>query len=146
MTNANIHADLADAMKELHFVVNAHAKSFNLAEANAGENDPHEQLPSSEALGLDDVYTFKYTYPLTKPALFEHKLTPEMSLLSILELGRQDYEKIYASEEDPGHIPGMLNRRRSAGPYGIWGHDFEDLYFEGIVFAYGNNISFEMGS
>jgi hypothetical protein len=38
------------------------------------------------------------------------------------------YEAIYSEEgEDPGHVEGMLNRAKSDGKYGIWGHDLGDL-------------------
>ena len=102
-------------------------------------------------LGLSGEYTFSYSYPLSKIAEFQHALTPEMTGEDVLVLARKDYERIYREEEDvagdPGHIPGMLNRNTSSGPYGIWGHDFSDLYFEGInLIDESKMISFYMGS
>lgn len=102
-------------------------------------------MPSDEPLSLVGTFKFKYTYPLTNEAIFEHELEPTMSALDILVQARKDYEAIYAAEEDPGHILGMLNRQKSKGPYGIWGHDFSDLYFEGITIN-GKTIKFSMGS
>lgn len=122
--------------------VNVHAESFDPLDNDRSEYDT---IPSADALGLSGTFTFKYSYPLSTPAKFDHELTSEMSALDVLVLARKDYEAIYAAEEDPGHIPGMLNRKRSQGPYGIWGHDFGDLYFEGINIR-GNNVSFAMGS
>lgn len=103
------------------------------------------------ALNLSGEYTFCYTYPLSTAAFFKRELTPNMTGEDILVIARMDYETIYKTEiqatSNPGHIPGTLNRKTTAGPFGIWGHDFSDLYFEGI----GINIStkavvFNMGS
>jgi hypothetical protein len=123
---------------------NIHASSF----VKGGERDEFDDVVKlQDALGLDGVFTFTYTYPLSNPAKFEHVLTPGMNGEDILALGRDDYEKIYAAEEDPGHIPGMLNRAQSEGPYGIWGHDFSDLYFEGIdIDTEKKTLKFSMGS
>lgn len=50
------------------------------------------------------------------------------------------YVKIYESENDPGHIPGMLNRAESVGDYGIWGHDMSDLILNAVYLPEGKNI------
>lgn len=49
---------------------------------------------------------------------------------------QESYRHIYAAEEDtqsrdPGRVPGLLNRERSDGAYGIWGDDLGDLMLEG---------------
>ena len=120
---------------------NIHAQSF----VPGMETEEHDTLPSASPLGLSGMFTFSYTYPLSRKATFEHLLTQSHSAQDILEFARQDYEAIYAAEDNPGEIPGMLNRARSEGPYGIWGHHFSDLYFEGININ-GQAIDFEMGS
>lgn len=127
---------------------NIHAASFV-------KGDEHEEYDNTEALlpavGISGEFTFVYDYPLSRVANFKHKLTPEMTGEDILMLARLDYEKIYKDEEEavgnPGNIPGMLNRATSKGPYGIWGHDFSDLFFEGIdIDTTQMRIEFSMGS
>lgn len=44
------------------------------------------------------------------------------------------YDEVYAEEErtssiTPGYIPGMLNRNRTDGKYGVYGHVLSDLYW-----------------
>jgi hypothetical protein len=102
-------------------------------------------------IGLTGEYVFEYTYPLTNPAKFAHILQPSMTGEDILAFARSDYERIYSVEEtiagNPGHIPGMLNRETSCGPYGVWGHDFSDLFFESIeIDDEAKTIELGMGS
>ena len=105
-------------------------------------------LPKKGALGLEaGDYRFVYTYPLSKPAEFVHRLSGKTSARSILTQAARDYRKIYAAENDPGYIPGMMNRSQSDGPYGIWGHYLRDLYFEGIeISTKRKTVKFSMGS
>lgn len=126
---------------------NVHASSFV-----KGETDEYGDVKNlKSAIGITGDFDFKYTYPLSVEARFTHTLSQEMTGEDILSLARSDYERIYKEEDtaagDPGHIPGMLNRSRSEGPYGIWGHDFSDLYFEGICISLKKKtIEFAMGS
>lgn len=126
---------------------NTHASSFVKGEAEEFDNVVQLKHP----LGLEGDFMFQYTYPLSHAAHFRHTLTPDMTGEDLLAIGRSDYEHIYQAEDEavgnPGHIPGMLNRARSAGPYGIWGHDFSDLYFEGVEIDTSDRlIKIEMGS
>jgi len=128
---------------------NVHAASFVKNDPERGEWDDVSELQNP--LGLSGEYTFVYDYPLSRVASFKHLLMPEFTGEDILVLARSDYEYIYEKEEqtagNPGHIPGMLNRQSSDGPYGIWGHDFSDLYFEVInIDATQMRITFGMGS
>ena len=66
--------------------------------------------------------------------IFEEK-APNGAFFTRADLARAvsaRYNAIYAEEEKsteikPGYIPGMLNRNRTNGRFGIWGHDIEDL-------------------
>ena len=80
-----------------------------------------------------NVLRFTVDYPLTRPKVVEcvHPENMPWTQNEFVTAVREAYQEIYASEEDPGHIPGMLNRARSEGPYGIWGHDLNDLVLEG---------------
>lgn len=128
---------------------NVHASSFIKMDPDREDYDDVSELLTP--LGLAGDFYFTYDYPLSVKASFPHKLTPEMTGEDLLVLARADYERIYREEDEavgnPGHIPGMLNRATSPGPYGIWGHDFSDLYFEGIeVDEDSRQIEFGMGS
>lgn len=127
---------------------NVHAASFE-KNGDVGKYDDVAQLKTP--LGLSGKFAFKYTYPLSHAAHFRHMVTPDMTGEDLLVLACGDYERIYREEDqavgDPSHIPGMFNRAASHGPYGIWGHDFSDLYFEGIEIDTADRlISFSMGS
>ena len=112
----------------------------------------HWELPSDKPLGLEGTFVFSYDYPLSITAYFRHDLTRDMTGMDLLVLGRADYERIYKEEdEDVGGptpmIAGMLNRQRSNGTYGIWGHVIDDLFFEAIhVSDKQHTIRFGMGS
>lgn len=129
---------------------NNHAKSFT--REGAVDPEEYEEKISDDAVDVKEGnYTFLYTYPLSVTAKFEHQLTPATSWIDILLLAKADYERIYKEEEgdvgNPGHIPGMLNRASSDGPYGIWGHDFSDLFFERVeVNEEDLTVNFGMGS
>jgi hypothetical protein len=78
-----------------------------------------EVLPSGK-------YVLEISYPLTNPFLHEFE-TKGMTRRELVNLIVESYKEIYKSEEDPGYIPGMLNRAASDGQYGIWGHHMSDL-------------------
>jgi len=117
---------------------NLHLCSFDINTTEEAYKSRCDNPPSSEPLNLTEAeYTFEYDYPLENTAKFTRKLTPTMSALDLLAFGKEDYQHIYKEEDaasniPPGNIPGMLNRNSTDGPYGIWGHDIGDLYFEGI--------------
>lgn len=130
---------------------NNHVKTFTRENA-LEEDDKYSPAITEDPIGIKDgVYEFQYRYPLSSTARFRHELTNETNFIDILLLGQKDYTVIYETEEavsgDPGHIQGMLNRATSAGPYGIWGHDFCDLYFEGVIINEEKmTVEFEVGS
>lgn len=111
---------------------NHHVASFSREQEGIGKRDKLTERP----LGLEGNYTFVYTYPLSTAARFNHPLISSVGSIDILLRAKADYERIYAEEEaavgETPNIPGMLNRDRSCGPYGIWGHCLSDLYFEQI--------------
>lgn len=113
--------------------------------------DPWE-LPSNAPLGLKGTFTFTYNYPLSREVRIERKLPRETSALDLLRFGREDYERIYREEDEDvgsktGNVPGMLNRARSDGRHGIWGHSINDLIFECILMDTSKReISFGVGS
>jgi hypothetical protein len=103
---------------------------------------------------ISKVYT-KITYPLSRTAIFCFDLSfggddtdadadadadtdtdnGPLTAGHLLWIYTVAYQTVYALEEeedgDPGHISGMLNRAKSNGPFGIWGHDITDLVYNG---------------
>lgn len=133
----------------MNFKCNNHVKSFCREDALAEKE--YGQLSERPVNIPDGEYTFTYTYPLSCNAHFKHEVNSAMSIIDVLLLAKSDYERIYKEEDetdgDPGMIPGMLNRARSSGPYGIWGHVLEDLYFEGVtVDTDAKTVKLDMGS
>lgn len=89
--------------------------------------------PKEVVLPPNKEYTLVIDYPVSNP--YKAKLKTGKRGLTRLQLADKickHYRKMYAIEDgtaggDPGHIPGMLNRARSNGKYGIWGHGIGDL-------------------
>ncbi len=138
-------------MPKIHISCNIHASSFTREGALAGEKDYQPPMVETLAGMPAGAYTFVYDYPLSREARIFHDVTGIISNIDLLLLARKDYEDIYAAEEaaagNPGHIPGMLNRSKSEGPFGIWGHDFSDLFFEGVdIDTDKMTVEFCMGS
>lgn len=77
------------------------------------------------------------SYPIENPALFKFDCSNiELTYGKLLYLYTYAYQLMYKLEnEDVGvpteNIPGMLNRGKSEGRFGIWGHDITDLIYNG---------------
>ncbi len=75
-------------------------------------------------------------YPLSVVATIQFKCNTEITYGMLLYLYTIAYNLIYQIEDidvgtTTGNISGMLNRRTSAGRYGIWGHHIDDLVYNG---------------
>lgn len=87
----------------------------------------------------EPTFQFKIDYPLSNPksVSITHDDGSGWTRQQMVNAIRTEYIKVYVEEEaavgNPGHITGMLNRRTSSGPHGIWGHDIGDLVLEGIT-------------
>lgn len=75
------------------------------------------------------------TYPLTNQAIIKFECNKPVTFGMLLFLFTNAYQITYAIEEsddrDPGLMPGMFNRAKSNGRFGIWGHVIEDLCYNG---------------
>ena len=77
------------------------------------------------------------SYPLTNPAnlMFTVNDDQNVTQCDLLYLHTIAYKLVYLIEEsddkDPGNIPGMLNRAKSYGRFGVWGHSLDDLVYNG---------------
>jgi hypothetical protein len=91
-----------------------------------------------------------FDYPLSQPNTREFFKPGGFTLYDFYQAVYEGYVKIYAEEDgavgDPGLIPGMLNRARSQGPHGIWGHGIEDLFLEGFREGVPGEYELGMGS
>lgn len=83
----------------------------------------------------------KLTYP------FSVEVSEEVTFKSIYELIikiRKIYQRIYKEEKKTMdtliYDPMLINRGMTNGKYGIWGHEFADLYIEGIKIYHLNDI------
>lgn len=97
-----------------------------------------KDLDPNEIIIKKHIIEIKYDYPLSVSHKFKHH-SNNIKGFTRKELSEQimkHYKDIYKEEEEivgnPGHIPGMLNRRTSDGPHGIWGHDIGDLILHTI--------------
>jgi hypothetical protein len=94
--------------------------------------DPEEIIEPGATL------RFTLTYPLTNHYTREetHANGKGWTRKQFINAVRRAYLFVYREEgAHPGYVPGMMNRAKSNGPYGICCHDRGDLFLEG---AYSN--------
>ena len=100
---------------------------------------------------------FYYTYPLSRTAVFE--TTEEITMSAdFIEAFVDGYIEIYRLEEETSPVKSgrmcdidsncsLINRNRTGGVFGIWGHHIGDLVLEGVnVFDEGKAVTFIIGS
>lgn len=94
--------------------------------------------------------TITFNYPLECPAKLTFTSLNGFSRYAFFGCVYEGYKNIYAQEEavdgDPGMNPGTLNRARSNGPYGIWGHGMSDLFLESVIDNGDGNYELGIGS
>jgi hypothetical protein len=97
-----------------------------------------------------NLIQIQFEYPLNNPVTFEFENKGGFKALDFLRCVHEVYSRIYQEEDsavgNPGYIPGMYNRAASDGPYGIWGHYMEDLWFEGAVETSPGEFELMIGS
>jgi len=90
--------------------------------------EPEEHIIPSEKI------TIEFSYPLSTDVSFEYTQKGGFTRMDLFRCIYEGYKTIYDAEEeavgDPGAYERLLNRRRSEGPYGIWGHYLCDLIIE----------------
>lgn len=90
--------------------------------------DEIRKTPPDQVVLQEGEYKLEISYPLTNPSVSKLKVGKRgLTRKALVAKICAKYKEIYASEDDPGHIPGMYNRAQSEGKYGIWGHDLCDL-------------------
>ncbi|WP_171037000.1 hypothetical protein [Maribacter algarum] len=93
-------------------------------------------------------------YPLEKPVLIEIKSANASGFTrkELVEIISKVYHRIYQEEEDSAQtktVPiserqGLINRNKTDGKYGIWGHDIDDLDLSSIVVKEKENGRIEL--
>lgn len=90
--------------------------------------------PPDEVILLpNQEYELKISYPLTYPFITKLKSNVKgLTRRDVVNFVVKCYKQIYKKEDERtnvkvGKIPGMYNRNRTDGKYGIWGHDLSDL-------------------
>lgn len=106
--------------------------------------DPFEDITKKEAIEI------VFDYPLSKPCTLTFSRPAGFTRRSFAQAVYDGYMKIYDEEESAAgktdNIPGMLNRSRSDGPHGIWGHVIGDLFLEGAEEVSPGKFELIMGS
>jgi len=106
--------------------------------------DPKKQLDSlingDEIVISSPKATLIIDYPLTHKAIFYIESPNGFSRKQLILLISEKYHQIYKEEEDGATIKTIpvdergdeLNRNKTNGKYGIWGHDITDLDLDSI--------------
>lgn len=122
----------------------------HLAQKTIGTPSDEELINPDTIVVAQDEITITFDYPLERPAKLTFTNPGGFSRYEFFRCVYEGYKNIYAQEEsvdgDPGMIPGMLNRARSDGPYGIWGHVMSDLFLEGVIDLGCGNYELCIGS
>lgn len=89
------------------------------------------------------------TYPLS--VIVEIEVKEVETVGGLLWLIAKAYREIYKEEEDAykkqvKRPTNSLNREKSNGKYGIWGHFLEELIFEGVEIHDNGTIHISIGS
>ena len=91
---------------------------------------------ADEIIIEDEKITIRFTYPLSIEVLVACEKKGGFSRKDLFKLIYENYKRIYVEETatvgDPGIDERLYNRKKSKGPYGIWGHYLEDLFLEVI--------------
>jgi len=116
-------------------------KSWSLCSSGTGGENLHRGALEQAVRTPLVVYV---DYPLRKPAYFrvtgEESFTTAGAVFNLLEAV---YAAIYAAEERAVGAEAhraraggkCANRGETDGPYGIWGHDLEDLHVHSLYYS-----------
>lgn len=100
---------------------------------------PNEIVIPEQKISIAIDYPVRDRYTFDFDANTEQGFTREFLIDCICS----QYKKIYEEEnavckvssiDERMRMGGLINRESTDGPYGIWGHDIDDLYLEGITY------------
>ncbi len=105
------------------------------------ENDERKNLlqKPNQIVIKDEKIKILFSYPLSTEVYLEYVNEGGFSRLDLWRCIYNGYKKIYDEEQEDAGNPGsvserVLNRARSFGRYGIWGHYLSELWLEGIKY------------
>lgn len=104
---------------------------------------------ADELLTPLETLTFEITYPLTNPAVLKVANKGGFTRKDFIHAVYNVYSLIYNEEGPDPEIPNdsmLLNRPRSFGKYGIWGHVIGDLWLEGADINANGKVKLAIGS
>jgi len=126
-------------MKRLQINIETDSKFYPEGEKNPridgfDENKDKVVNPDELVTGEKEI-EIVFDYPLSQEAVLKFKSENGFTRKDFLVAVRDGYRQIYREEDEvcgeTGSVPGLLNRDKSNGPHGIWGHVIGDLFFEG---------------
>lgn len=146
--------------KEVHFYrldVNVHVESLSEIDKEIASNiisgyDEQKKRIVKYLLNGPVTGVCHISYPLTNPV--DLPIIDANTIGDILWDISMKYREIYEIEEESATTKttpidertGLINRNRTDGKYGIWGHDLSDLYFEGLSIHEDGQIEIHIGS
>jgi len=107
-------------------------------EYGSGRIYSHEPiLNGTDMVTYEEFISILFTYPLSNSVMFTSYKRGGFTREDFFDAIRSGYKNIYHDEDEATTCeeknPFLFNRGSTDGPYGIWGHDLEDLYIEGIT-------------
>ena len=130
---AEINAETSEKSIDLGYMSIAGGVWATSPYIDSDEDSDNEkpQLDPDEVIISETKVIIGFNYPLKDTFNFTFRSAKGFTRKEISEKIMAKYQDIYRKEDeaagDPGNIPGMINRARSTGPYGIWGHHIGDL-------------------
>ena len=112
-------------------------------------------LTSDDTIFAGKDISFVLNYPLTNPASFTISRPLGWRAKDVISAIANAYAEVYNTEdktvkEHPvtpeGERGFLMNRNKTDGEYGIWGHDMADLYLEGFTIDKDGKVEVWMGS
>lgn len=101
-------------------------------EVDDEDDEKFMPLDGDETVIRDELIRIHYDYPLTNPVIRTHTIRGGFTRKDLAEIVANDYQVIYDEETNsishtPPPIRGLINRPRTNGVHGIWGHVIDDL-------------------
>ncbi len=87
--------------------------------------------------------TVKFDYPLSNSVLVPYASYEGFALKDLIDRVCKTYQRLYWEDEETNT---GTERYKTNGKYGIWGHNLNDLYIEGIEVWSDGTVYLNIGS